>query len=56
MPTAEASGSTAAQESSSLAPGDGRIKARYRLDDRNDEADAVERSRLLFDLDTDPQP
>jgi AraC family transcriptional regulator of adaptative response / DNA-3-methyladenine glycosylase II len=39
-----------------LAPGDGRIKARYRLDDVNDEADALERSRLLFDLDTDPQP
>ena len=39
-----------------LAPGDGRIKARYLLDHRNDETDAVERSRLLFDLDTDPQP
>ena len=39
-----------------LAPGDGRIRARYLLDHAEDQADAVERSRLLFDLDTDPQP
>jgi len=39
-----------------LTPGDGRIRARYLLDHPEDEADAVGRSRLLFDLDTDPQP
>jgi AraC family transcriptional regulator of adaptative response / DNA-3-methyladenine glycosylase II len=39
-----------------LAPGDGRIRARYNLDHPEDETDAVERSRNLFDLDTDPQP
>jgi AraC family transcriptional regulator of adaptative response / DNA-3-methyladenine glycosylase II len=39
-----------------LTPGDGRIRARYLLDRPEDEADAVGRSRLLFDLDTDPQP
>src|SRR5690242_19941983 len=39
-----------------LAPDDGRIRARYLLDHAEDHADAVQRSRLLFDLDTDPQP
>jgi AraC family transcriptional regulator of adaptative response / DNA-3-methyladenine glycosylase II len=39
-----------------LTPRDGRIQARYLLDHPEDEADAVGRSRLLFDLDTDPQP
>ncbi len=38
-----------------LAPGEGRIRARYRLDEAPDEPTAVERSRLLFDLDADPQ-
>jgi AraC family transcriptional regulator of adaptative response / DNA-3-methyladenine glycosylase II len=38
-----------------LAPGDGRIRARYRLDHARDEAVAVEHSRVLFDLDTEPQ-
>jgi AraC family transcriptional regulator of adaptative response / DNA-3-methyladenine glycosylase II len=39
-----------------LTPRDGRIQARYLLDHPEDEADAVGHSRLLFDLDTDPQP
>src|ERR1700759_1985393 len=39
-----------------LAPADGGIRARYLLDSPEDQAVAVERSRLLFDLDTDPQP
>jgi AraC family transcriptional regulator, regulatory protein of adaptative response / DNA-3-methyladenine glycosylase II len=38
-----------------LAPGEGRIRARYRLDQAEDHAEAVARSRLLFDLDADPQ-
>jgi AraC family transcriptional regulator, regulatory protein of adaptative response / DNA-3-methyladenine glycosylase II len=38
-----------------LAPGEGRIRARYRLDHAEDQAAAVERSRVLFDLDADPQ-
>jgi AraC family transcriptional regulator, regulatory protein of adaptative response / DNA-3-methyladenine glycosylase II len=38
-----------------LAPGDGRIRARYRLDQAADEAEAAERSRVLFDLYADPQ-
>ncbi|MGZ6570520.1 MAG: DNA-3-methyladenine glycosylase family protein [Solirubrobacteraceae bacterium] len=38
-----------------LVPGDGRLRARYRLDHAEDQAVAVERSRLLFDLDADPQ-
>jgi AraC family transcriptional regulator of adaptative response / DNA-3-methyladenine glycosylase II len=38
-----------------LAPGDARIRARYRLDHAEDQAAAVEHSRLLFDLDADPQ-
>ena len=39
-----------------LAPGAGGIRARFRLDEPQDDATAVERSRLLFDLDADPQP
>jgi AraC family transcriptional regulator, regulatory protein of adaptative response / DNA-3-methyladenine glycosylase II len=39
-----------------LAPGAGGVRARFRLDEPRDEATAVERSRLLFDLDADPQP
>jgi AraC family transcriptional regulator, regulatory protein of adaptative response / DNA-3-methyladenine glycosylase II len=38
-----------------LAPGAGRIRARYLLDHAEDQAAAVEHSRVLFDLDTDPQ-
>jgi AraC family transcriptional regulator of adaptative response / DNA-3-methyladenine glycosylase II len=38
-----------------LVPGEGRIRARYRLDHAEDHAAAVERSRALFDLDADPQ-
>ena len=38
-----------------LRPGEGRIRARYRLDHAEDQAAAVERSRVLFDLDADPQ-
>ena len=37
-----------------LAPADGGIRARYLLESREDQAAAVDRSRLLFDLDTDP--
>ena len=39
-----------------LTSGDGWIRARYLLEHPEDQADAVARSRLLFDLDTDPQP
>ena len=38
-----------------LAPGEGRLRARYRLDHAADEAEAAERSRVLFDLYADPQ-
>lgn len=38
-----------------LAPGEGRIRARYQLDAAGDGTAAVERSRVLFDLDADPQ-
>jgi AraC family transcriptional regulator, regulatory protein of adaptative response / DNA-3-methyladenine glycosylase II len=38
-----------------LAPGDGAVRARYRLEDPVDEAKAAERSRVLFDLEADPQ-
>jgi AraC family transcriptional regulator of adaptative response / DNA-3-methyladenine glycosylase II len=38
-----------------LAPGAGVIRARYRLDEAADETEAVGRSRVLFDLDADPQ-
>jgi AraC family transcriptional regulator of adaptative response / DNA-3-methyladenine glycosylase II len=38
-----------------LAPGDGGIRARFLLDEAQDEPAAVQRSRVLFDLDADPQ-
>jgi AraC family transcriptional regulator, regulatory protein of adaptative response / DNA-3-methyladenine glycosylase II len=38
-----------------LAPGDGLLRARFQLDDAADEPVAAERSRVLFDLDADPQ-
>jgi AraC family transcriptional regulator, regulatory protein of adaptative response / DNA-3-methyladenine glycosylase II len=38
-----------------LAPGDGLIRARFQLDNAADEPIAVERSRVLFDLDAEPQ-
>jgi len=38
-----------------LAPGAGRVRARFQLDEAADEPLAVERSRALFDLDADPQ-
>jgi AraC family transcriptional regulator of adaptative response / DNA-3-methyladenine glycosylase II len=37
-----------------LAPGDGHVLARYWLDDLGDLAAAVQRCRVLFDLDSDP--
>jgi AraC family transcriptional regulator, regulatory protein of adaptative response / DNA-3-methyladenine glycosylase II len=38
-----------------LSPGDGRIQARYQLDDPADVPTATDRSRNLFDLDADPR-
>jgi len=38
-----------------LAPADGHVRARYVLDDVRDLASAVQRSRALLDLDSDPQ-
>jgi AraC family transcriptional regulator, regulatory protein of adaptative response / DNA-3-methyladenine glycosylase II len=37
-----------------LCPTDGHVRARYRLDDLRDLAAAIERSKLLLDLDSDP--
>jgi len=37
-----------------LTPADGHMRARYRLDDLRDLATAVQRSRMLLDLDSDP--
>jgi AraC family transcriptional regulator of adaptative response / DNA-3-methyladenine glycosylase II len=37
-----------------LTPADGHVQARYRLDDLRDLATAVQRSRALLDLDSDP--
>lgn len=39
-----------------LTPADGHVKARLYLDQPDDESVAVERARILFDLDTDPLP
>lgn len=39
-----------------LAPADGHIQARMWLEQPEDESAAVERARILFDLDTDPRP
>jgi AraC family transcriptional regulator of adaptative response / DNA-3-methyladenine glycosylase II len=38
-----------------LAPADGYVHARYRLDDLRDLASAMQRSRTLLDLDSDPR-
>jgi AraC family transcriptional regulator of adaptative response / DNA-3-methyladenine glycosylase II len=38
-----------------LSPGDGAVRARYQLDNLSDQPEAVERSRVLFDLDADPK-
>ncbi|HEX4671511.1 MAG TPA: DNA-3-methyladenine glycosylase [Solirubrobacteraceae bacterium] len=38
-----------------LSPGDGAVRARYQLDNPSDQPQAVERSRVLFDLDADPK-
>jgi AraC family transcriptional regulator, regulatory protein of adaptative response / DNA-3-methyladenine glycosylase II len=38
-----------------LRPADGYVQARYRLDDLRDLAAAIQRSRALLDLDSDPQ-
>jgi AraC family transcriptional regulator of adaptative response / DNA-3-methyladenine glycosylase II len=38
-----------------LRPGDGYVQARYRLDDLRDLAAAMQRSRALLDLDSDPR-
>jgi AraC family transcriptional regulator of adaptative response / DNA-3-methyladenine glycosylase II len=38
-----------------LRPADGYVQARFRLDDLRDLAAAIERSRALLDLDSDPQ-
>jgi AraC family transcriptional regulator of adaptative response / DNA-3-methyladenine glycosylase II len=38
-----------------LSPGDGAVRAHFLLDEARDEPAAAERSRLLFDLDADPQ-
>ena len=54
-PIAAACGCRAAPASLELRPADGYIRARYWLEDLRDLAAAIQRSRALLDLDSDPQ-